>query len=223
MRRVVSWRVYRAESVGSQVSYMHEVIKNFLIGCCTHSQTKQTKWTNRTRNACPSFPHTFHMHNMPKHTSIYTAEILEYESDVADAAIRDQCEIRWLMSIWRTEYDCQPDDVRVFARKSTRNQMKIDSPDDRSTILHDYTRLPRLSALANRMSTADGQSVPPSLCFSTLNFALWECLTPFRGNSGTLNLASTLFIRYHSMENVSPKLIMRICCDIWQRTAFSYE
>lgn len=113
--------------------------------------------------------------------------------------------------------------VRVFARKSTRNQMKIDSPDDRSARLHDYTRLPRLSALANRMSTADGQSVPPSLCFPTLNFALWECLTPFRGNSGTLNLASTLFIKYHSMENVSPKLIMRICCDIWQRTAFSFK
>lgn len=116
MRRVVSWRVYRAESVGSQVSYMHEVIKNFLIGCCTHSETKQTKWTNRTRNACLSFPHTFHMHNMPKHTSIYTAEILEYESDVADAAIRDQCEIRWLMSIWRTEYDCQPDGLCCCSR-----------------------------------------------------------------------------------------------------------
>lgn len=112
--------------------------------------------------------------------------------------------------------------VRVFARKSTRNQMKIDSPDDRSTRLHDYTRLPRLSALANRMSTADGQACLP-LRFSTLNFALWECLTPFRGNYGTLNLASTLFIKYHSMENVSPKLIMRICCDIWQWTAFSYE
>lgn len=56
--------------------------------------------------------------------------------------------------------------VRVFARKSTRNQMKIDSPDDRSARLHDYTRLPRLSALANRMSTADGQSVPPSLLFN---------------------------------------------------------
>lgn len=113
---------------------------------------------------------------MPQYvTNVKSADLCQYDVQSTTAS--------------RTDFAA----VRVFARKSTRNQMKIDSPDDRSTRLHDYTRLPRLLALANRMSTADGQSVPPSLfSLSTLNFALWECLTPFRGNSGTLNLASTI-------------------------------
>lgn len=88
-----------------------------------YTQRNEANETNKLNsNACLSFHHTFHMHNMPKHTSIYiqlkswNTFVRSRQSDVADAAIRDQCEIRWLMSIWRTEYDCQPDGLCCCSR-----------------------------------------------------------------------------------------------------------
>lgn len=140
MRRVVSWRVYRAESVGSQVSYMHEVIKNFLIGCCAQ-RNEANEMNKLNSNACLSFPHTFHMHNMPKHTSIYTAEILEYVRSF-EAERRGRCRNTWPM--WNPlTYVNMTYRVRLPAgrRSHSRFCQEIDSEsnEDRQPRRQEYT------------------------------------------------------------------------------------
>lgn len=104
---------------------------------------KRRKRNERTELKCStvnrlSFPHTFHMYNMPKHIYSWNLGICTFEAEtwqmpqyVTNVKSADLCQY----DVQSTTASRTGSAVRVFATKSTRNQMKIDSPDDRSTRL----------------------------------------------------------------------------------------